>query len=469
MEAFSAEISPSGSHSSSKSRTVISWLEVFVITASIPSIAYSFDSSDPFLLKAGFPWLILAPILLGSRYGFAHGFVSSLVLVAALTTTWYLGLLHTTEFPVELCVGLLITGVVTGEFGQRYLQRHERLDARCNYLQTRFDEFSRIYQLTKASHARLEQQVRGSTVSLRTSLLAVREQLSTFQYQDGVTFGGVGEKVLQIFREFGDVHMAALYRVIPPFGIDLSPVAQLGRPPHLIVSNPLLRETLKTRKTVVIAMDDYSAAVEGILAIVPLVDVHDQVWGVVAISEMPLVDFQQSTLDLLTIIGGYIGDAIRDRSGGRWANKEAAETFRYQLERCLSDVRRHQLPAGMVALYNDTPYLFSSLVKLVQTQSRGLDSLWMQRRPDRSDIVCALLPLADKDGVASFITRLESLVEQVLNQNLEEAGVGVSQWNLKPEHAASELLEEIVNNAPQRITDRNASRIFSNSGGVQGN
>ena len=442
---------------------MISWLEVLVITAAIPGIAYSFDPSDPFLMETGFPWIILAPILLGSRYGFAHGFGSALVLVAGIGATWYTGFVHMTSFPVELCMGLLITGVVTGEFGQHYLQRHERLDARCNYLQTRFAEFSRIYQLIKASHARLEEQVRGSTVSLRTSLMAIREQLSTFQYQEGVTFGGIGEKVLQIFHEYGDVQMAALFRVIPPFGVDLSPVSQLGRPPQLVFSNPLLREALKTGKTVTIKLDDHSAAVDGVLAVVPLVDVHDQVWGVVAISEMPVVNFQQSTLDLLTIVGGYIGDAIRSCNGSSWRSKEVVDTFRNQLERCLSNVRRHQLPAGLVTLNTGNPHLFSSLVKLIQTQSRGLDSVWVQSKTSNSGVVCALLPLADKDGVMTYVKRLDSLMEQVLGQGLEESGVAVSMTILKPEHSASELLKEIDMIAQRRTRERDISGVFSSA------
>ena len=442
---------------------MISWLEVIVITTAIPGIAYSFNPSDPFLMETTFPWIIMAPILLGSRYGFAHGFGSALVLVAGIGAAWYTGFLHMTSFPVELCIGLLITGVVTGEFGQHYQQRHERLDARCNYLQTRFAEFSRIYQLIKASHARLEQQVRGSAVSLRTSLLAIREQLSTFQYQDGVTFGGIGEKVLQIFHEYGDVQMAALFRVIPPFGVDLSPVSQLGRPPQLVFSNPLLREALKTGKTVAIKLEDHSSAVDGVLAVVPLIDVHDQVWGVVAISEMPLVNFQQSTLDLLTIVGGYIGDALRNCSGGSWRSKQVVDTFRSQLERCLTNVRRHQLPAGLVTLDTGNPHLFSSLVKLIQTQSRGLDSVWVQRKTTNSGVVSALLPLADKDGVTTYIKRLDSLMEQVLNHGLEGAGVTVKMTILKPEHSASELLEEIEKIAQRGIKERNATGVFNSA------
>jgi len=297
-------------------RRLVAWLETIVITAVLPATALWFNPADPFLLETGFPWVILAPILLGSRYGFAHGLGSAMLLVAALAGSWYQGWLPTETFPTALSLGLLFTGIVTGEFGQHWARRHEQLDARCNYLQARLDQFSRVYQLLKVSHARLEQQVQGASMSLRTVLLAFREQLSRSEFQDGVPLGGMGDSVLRIFRECGGVQMAALYQVTPPFGVDPSPAAQLGRPPPLVVSNPLLREAVKTGQTVAVQADDYSAAADGVLAVVPLVDVQDQVWGVVTINEMPFVDFQHSSLDLLTIIGGYIGDAIRSYSGG---------------------------------------------------------------------------------------------------------------------------------------------------------
>ena len=77
--------------------------------------------------------------------------------------------------------------------------------------------------------------------------------------------------------------------------------------------------------------------------------------------------------------------------------------------------------------------------------------------------MCALLPLADKDGVTTYIKRLDSLMEQVLNQGLEGAGVTVNMTILKPEHSASELLEEIEKIAQRRMKERNASGVFNSA------
>lgn len=438
-----------------KGEAAVSWLETIAITGAIPAAAFFVNPTDPFLLESDFPWIILAPILLGCRYGFAHGFGSALVLVAGLGMSWHFGYLPTAIFPTSLSLGLIFTGIVTGEFGQFCLRRHDQHVARYNYLQTRFDEFSRVYQVLKVSHARLEQQVAGAPVSLRTSLLKFREFLSTCQFNESVPLGGVGESILQIFRECGAVQIAALYQVVSPFGVDLTPAARLGMPPALVTSNPLVQEVLRTGQTVSIKVDDFSAAEDGILAVVPLVDVKGQIWGVVTINEMPFVDFQQnSTLDLLTIVGGYIGDIIRVHSGGGKFNQKAlADNFQSQLERCLTDVRRHQLPAGLVTLDVGNQRLPGSLVKQIQAQSRGLDTVWVPGGTDKSGVICTLLPLTDEDGVAIYIQKLKALVKEQ-DTSLADTDVAVSGKILGAKHSASELIEEIEKIAKRRTETR---------------
>ncbi|MCP4994234.1 MAG: hypothetical protein GY934_10700, partial [Gammaproteobacteria bacterium] len=151
-----------------RSRVVVSWLETLAVTSVIPIIAIAFSPHDPFLLESGFPWVILGPILIGSRYGFSHGFASALALVVGLGINLYLQFFPMSDFPTALSLGMLLAGMVTGEFRDYWARCLGRLDARCTHQQVRLDEFSREYHLLKASHARLEQQVAGTSVSLRT-------------------------------------------------------------------------------------------------------------------------------------------------------------------------------------------------------------------------------------------------------------------------------------------------------------
>jgi hypothetical protein len=464
IDTDATRVRPSAAESSKR---WLAWLETLVITAAIPALAYWFSPHDPFLLESSFPWVIIAPILLGSRYGFAHGFTSAAALVLALTFFWHQGWLPGDDYPNSLSLGLLLTGIVTGEFGESWARRERHFDAKYNYLQTRFAEFSRVYQLLKVSHAKLEQQVQGSPASLRTTLLSFREYLSIRPFDETRPLGGVGDRVLEIFRDTGGVQMAALYPVSVPFGIDLTPAARLGRPPELVASNPLLREALRTGQTVTVNEDGYSSAADQLLAVVPLVDVYDRIWGVVAINEMPFVEFQRGTLDLLTIIGGYIGDAIRAGSGGSWSRNGAAETFWNQLERCLRDVRSHRLPAGLVIMDIGNPHAFAPALKLIQAQSRGLDTVWVPDTGENAGVVCALLPLTDDAGVATYVSRLEALLREGIAIEADSDLV-ISGRALTAKDTLAELTEDIEKVAECRMLEGVESEVFAERRKLQG-
>ncbi len=67
MAARGTEVLPSGAPALTVSRRrLVAWLEAIVITGALPAIAFWFNPADPFLLDTGFPWVILAPILIGS-------------------------------------------------------------------------------------------------------------------------------------------------------------------------------------------------------------------------------------------------------------------------------------------------------------------------------------------------------------------------------------------------------------------
>ena len=62
----------------------VSWLETILVTGLAIGLGFWLTPEDPLQMHAGFPWPILAPLLLGVRYGFVRGLFSAGLLVAAL-------------------------------------------------------------------------------------------------------------------------------------------------------------------------------------------------------------------------------------------------------------------------------------------------------------------------------------------------------------------------------------------------
>ena len=59
------------------------WLETAIITLAPILLSLWLRPDDPLFLRSDFPWLSLGPLVVGLRYGFAHGFASALVIALA--------------------------------------------------------------------------------------------------------------------------------------------------------------------------------------------------------------------------------------------------------------------------------------------------------------------------------------------------------------------------------------------------
>ena len=144
------------------------WLETPLLTALVLGLCYWLHPADPLFLQ-GFPWPILAPLLLAVRYGFLQGACSAALLVLAALVLHRLGMPGYVQLPGSFIVGVLVSSMVVGEFRDLWGRRLERLQTANEYRQYRLDEFTRAYHVLRSSHERLEQRVAGSDTSLRST------------------------------------------------------------------------------------------------------------------------------------------------------------------------------------------------------------------------------------------------------------------------------------------------------------
>ena len=133
------------------------WTESIAISLSFPVIGYAIDPSDPFFINYEFPWLILAPVLAGLRYGFVAGITSATLLISLVTSGFFLGWPGVSFFPEEMIIGLLLLTLISTEFRESWVRQTKLLDHKYNHLKLRMDKFARSYHLIKGSHYRLEQ------------------------------------------------------------------------------------------------------------------------------------------------------------------------------------------------------------------------------------------------------------------------------------------------------------------------
>ena len=154
-------------------RPALEWVETVVLTLFAAAFAYWAQPENPFFVRADFPWLALAPVLLALRYGVLPGLVSCAILAAL----WMLARdadLVPNAAPTQYLLGVLMLTMICGEFASVWQGRLRRLETTNRYLDERMGRITRQHYLLMLSHDRLEQDQFSRPVTLRAALDRIR-------------------------------------------------------------------------------------------------------------------------------------------------------------------------------------------------------------------------------------------------------------------------------------------------------
>jgi hypothetical protein len=418
--------------------------ETLLITIITFVIEYSLNLDGTFTSEVDYPWCVLAPLLIGLRYGFIYGFTSALLYVLLILSSSYIELIEMESFPTGLSVGLLLTGMIAGEFRDIWRKRNYQLEVEDLYKENRLAELSKRYQLLQISHNLMEQKVLGSPISLRSILMRLKESMPQSEINNGSSLSGISNNLISLFGEYGGVQVASLYQVVnldEYVKIDDEPIGIMGRPIPVTNKNSLVQETLRTGNTI-IATKELSQEDEGVIAVVPIVNTHQEVLALLTINDMEFVDFNYKTFDLLTLIGGYIGDAASNIGLTNGTISFTRENFHYHIKRSLLDVKKCDIGVSLLVLNVRNKVDFRHIYEIVRHNSRNLDQFWVPGQLERASTICILMPLTEESGVAKYIERIKTLYSEK-NMCFTDSGISVYVKGLSKNQTSRDVLEYI--------------------------
>lgn len=404
------------------------WVETAGLTAGFLAVGAILDRQDPFFLRHGFPWLALAPLLAGLRYGSSHGMACGALQMAALGVAWRWGRMALPGSVAEIGLGWLMAGLIAGEFRNSWLRRGRRLEATVDHLRLRLEGLGRAHRALKVSHDRLQGGGPGRPASLRDALEAFRREL--FDLPDGGSLASLGGRILTLFSQHAFVRAATLHQVDDG---NLGPaIATLGGAAGS-EEDPLAREAARLGEVVSVAEQ---GEWRGALAAVPLVDVEGRVHAVVAIRDLPFVALHAETLELLGVLGGHIGDIVTHALGPVWrgrARRKARWFFR-SVSRSMKDARNHGVPASLVMVRVQTarsePSAGRRLAVEIAAQRRLADDAVVLFDHEANPVVVLLLRLADASGLERYRDRLDALVRERAGQLSARGEISIRGWVL---------------------------------------
>ncbi|WP_047537238.1 PelD GGDEF domain-containing protein [Pseudomonas sp. 11/12A] len=414
----------------------VSWLETFLVTGLAIGLGLWLTPEDPMQMHGGFPWPILAPLLLGVRYGFVRGLLSAVLLVMAVFALRFSGHAGYAELEPSWIVGVLVCGMLVGEVRDLWERRLERLQMANDYRQYRLDEFTRAHQILRVSHDLLEQRVAGSDQSLRSSLLGLREKLRVMP-EEGDALGALADPIVAVLGQYGALRVAGLYRVDDHAGHLLpKPLATIGVMGDLDTEDGLVKLCLERGELVSVRQElidaGGSAQFSSLQACIPLIDAEGRLLAVLAVRHMPFFAFQDRTLSLLALLAGHIADLLlRDTQVLQLVNADA-QHFTLQLKRSLVDVEQHKLSAGLFAF--EMTRANEELTRLLERSQRGLDLHLPLRNNRDHQLLLVLLPLTSPQGTEGYLSRINLLIHEHfgIESDMDSLGVRVMPFNLEP-------------------------------------
>ena len=416
-----------------RSNTLSTWLETIIITLAAMLLGYLYSPADPLLVKTDFPWMIFAPLLVSLRYGFLPGLLSASLILAGLLIS---NLVLQESLSTSYLVGMLLVTFLAGEFRDTWHKKITALHVANEYRQYRLDDFTRSYRLLKVSHDDLELRIAGSSRSLRSALLLLRRSLqnaNTTQKQD---LSAIAEDAMQVFSQYGAFTAAGLYSFDREEKLNLSPLVTLGDMPQLVLDDVLLTACLKTRHTVSIRDELLSngANPSKLQVCVPLIDTESKLVGVLAIAQIPFFSMTDQTLNLLTLLAGYIADMLQSDSKFIKLNNLRSQQFSQHLQRATLNTKKYNLSAAILAFeFNEDN---SELRNLLEQSQRGLD-LQIELVNNRENfLLLVLLPLTSDQGFEKYLERINGLVKQEHpDMDLEKFNVSVRKLQLDQANA----------------------------------
>lgn len=398
---------------------LLKWLETLLVTVLFLTFSLWQRPEDPFYLTGNFPWLVLAPLLAGLRYGFMMALIASLVIIASLGFYLRMAPAPVEDFPYVWAVGVLIISLLAGEFRDYWERQRQKLALSNDYRGMRLEEFTRNYYLLKVSHDRLEQQLAGSSNSLREALRRLYAQLG--EIATGELSRETASLMLQLLVRYGQLQVAGIYAVNEN-QLKGTPLATIGRFREITPNDPLLQHALEERRLVSVQAEFQRRLKDldtDLLAAIPLIDSEDQFIGVCVIESMPFFSFETRSLQLLSILAGHMADALHQQSSAEIDTTPQWQHFRHHLARVARDAESFNLPGAMVGLRLEENLDGQRIAEHIQKIRRGLDVI-AEYQTESLRYIVVLMPLTDELGLAGYLQRLEDGVHEQQGTHLNE-------------------------------------------------
>ena len=328
-------------------------------------------------------------------------------------------------------IGYLIVIMIAGEFRDVWERTNQQQSIELEYVTNRLETFTRQYHLINSSHDRIEQMLAGHTLSLRESLQAVRAAIGQLTQR---RLDSAANSILNLFVEYGSLEKAALYKV-ENNTITEQPLASIGAMGELNMEDLLIKAMFEERELVSIKevknkFSQYHIAI-------PLVDINNTIYGVILVQSIQFFALKNTTLTLLAVMAGNIGDLLRHEITNPVMTPQETPYFVRQLRRANKEAKRYNIPSQLLKLKAmQTSEESRQLLEYLSEARRGLD---IYLYDSQNHTLLLLMPMASELDKSGFISRINTWCIEHFGKTVEQLQIKIEEQMALPissEHVA---------------------------------
>lgn len=416
-------------------------LETLLLALLLPGLGLFLGSQEPLFMEQGIPWLlVIAPLLIGLRYGTALALtavVIELLLLGVATHDVEAGFWGAGSLLAGNAIALCVVAILCGELSAQQRRKLRQMQVLNKAMAYRQESFLRHYHVLRVSHDQLVERLAAAPFALRDTLTHLERQFCERLGAHRESVADIGNEVLFFIAQHSRIQRAALMTVDDKMRPQ-SPVAWLGAPCELSLDDPMIMKSISSRQLISLR-DMLSAEPDSPVAVIPLVDVDSRLHGVIVIIDMPFIDFSDSQMHMLTVIGARLGDL----AGMAHQNRPDLAT---SVRQWVRHARYERLSSLLVSitlrpeLHDRMPEIFW----LIDSHRRGLDQAWCLTAKDRTTTIVILMPLSPAADIQAYQDRMTPLIAQKLANQDDVTGIDWRYRAVDGTSSADELVRTLA-------------------------
>lgn len=158
---------------------------------------------------------------------------------------------------------------------------------------------------------------------------------------------------------------------------------------------------------------------------IPLIDVNNTIYGAILVERVQFFALKNTTLTLLAVMAGHIGDLLRHEITNPVMTYEESPYFIRQVKRANKEAKRYNIPSQLLKIKaNNITDKSTQLMSYLSEARRGLD---IYLYDNQNQVLLLLMPLADELEKAGFIARMNTWCKERTGNTLAELDIVIEQ------------------------------------------